>query len=353
MRVGIQGPRLHVQIQITFFHSPHQYILYKILNTKKSEPFYGDMYSSLSKTDKDFHWSKDFGQYAKLSVEDKVTNHLRMTRIEKVGCMLIFLVSLSWFYGIAYQSFSEGNSHRRSWFSSYALDSLVFQRMLQFPNPNRESKLLEFDSFITNNGDSKNILAQFFEVLSQIRSNSYQFDIDLLKEAYRELVWLFVWLVFKDTNTYFQRYVLFLLHLSLKMGMDCDWVQVIPNEITHHSVTYQQSKRFFMLSYLVYAIVYNYVFQELPPKKDVDFVEELLQFWYPMPQKHKSHFHIYQIHDSFLGHCKAILVGATLDRITKNSKDFWRKRDYFMLKNHTLIYGFLVLKSHCSSYQNL
>lgn len=84
-----------------------------------------------------------------------------------------------------------------------------------------------------------------------------------------------------------------------------------------------------MLSYLVYAIVYNYVFEELPPKKDVDIVEESIQLWYPMLWKHKASFHVYQIHDSFLGRCRALLTRATLEKNTQNAKAFLERKGLF------------------------
>lgn len=68
---------------------------------------------------------------------------------------------------------------------------------------------------------------------SGIRSNSYRFDVELLEEPYREFSWLFAWLVGQDTTAYFSMYVLFVLHLTFRMGVDFNWGQVIWNEISH------------------------------------------------------------------------------------------------------------------------
>lgn len=61
------------------------------------------------------------------------------------------------------------------------------------------------------------------------------------------------------------------------MGVDFHWGQVISNEISHQLVNYQQTHRFLMLAYPVYAIVYSYVFEEIPPR-GVDIREEHVQF---------------------------------------------------------------------------
>ena len=54
-----------------------------MVTRKKWEPFFGDMYNYVAKIDKDFHWSKDFGWYLKLIVEEKHSNHIWMTGMEK------------------------------------------------------------------------------------------------------------------------------------------------------------------------------------------------------------------------------------------------------------------------------
>jgi hypothetical protein len=44
------------------------------------------MYNSLA-SNKVFHWSKDYGWYSSLAVEENHSNTLWMTRLAKVGCM--------------------------------------------------------------------------------------------------------------------------------------------------------------------------------------------------------------------------------------------------------------------------
>ena len=106
------------------------------------------------------------------------------------------------------------------------------------------------------------------------------------------------------------------------MDWNFDQEQVISNDISHQLASYQQTQKFFMTTYLVYTVIYNYILKELPVKKDIDISQEPIQFWYPMLQKHKAQFQIYQIHNSFLGRRKTILIRTIPDRISHEAKDF-------------------------------
>ena len=77
-----------------------------------------------------------------------------------------------------------------------------------------------------------------------------------------------------------------------------------------------------MTTYLVYAVVYNYIVKELPVKRDIEISQEPIQFWYPFLWKHKALFHIYQISDVFLVRCRAIFIGDVPNRVTEEAKDF-------------------------------
>ena len=63
--------------------------------------------------------------------------------------------------------------------------------MLRLPKPNKELKILEADDFITNHGGTKRLLTYFPDSLSGVKSNAFQFDIDLLMESFKEFAWLF------------------------------------------------------------------------------------------------------------------------------------------------------------------
>jgi hypothetical protein len=83
-----------------------------------------------------------------------------------------------------------------------------------------------------------------------------------------KFAWLFTWVTNQESMTYFPRYVLFVLCGTFKINSNFDWLQIISNEISHQLSSYQQTKRFLMIAYLVYAVIYNYIVKELSVKRD-------------------------------------------------------------------------------------
>ena len=114
---------------------------------------------------------------------------------------------------------------------------------------NTELKLLEEDSFIENNGGPKKLLSYFRDALSGIKTNTYQFDTDLLKDPYKEFTWLFTRIMGQDTIVQFPRHVIYVICFTFKMDFNFDWAHIISKEISHQLEIYQQTQKFFMAAY--------------------------------------------------------------------------------------------------------
>lgn len=82
-----------------------------------------------------------------------------------------------------------------------SLRPIVFQKMMRLPKLNKELKILEANAFITNNDGTKGFLTYFIGSFSGVNTNAHQFDIDFLKETFREFSWLFVWVTDQDSTT--------------------------------------------------------------------------------------------------------------------------------------------------------
>jgi hypothetical protein len=79
-----------------------------------------------------------------------------------------------------------------------------------------------------------------------------------------------------------------------------------------------------MTSYLVLSLAYCNTFEGMPPRGNVNFEEDLAQFWYPTLWKHKAPFYFYEIQDSFVKECKSILIRTDLARVIEAAMDFLR-----------------------------
>lgn len=217
------------------------------------------------------------------------------------------------------------------------LSPIVFHKMLRLLKLNKELKLPKEDAFIKNNDDPKTFLSYFTNSLNGVKTNVYQYDISFLKETFREFAWSFTWVTDQESTTYFPQYTLFYLSTTFRMYWNFYQAQIISNEISHQLSNYQQIENFFMITYLIYVVVYNCILKELLVERDIDISQDHIQFRYPMLWKHKSPFHIYQIHDSFLGRCKGILTGELLDKVTQEAKDSLEGK-YFLFIEEKHVY---------------
>lgn len=84
-----------------------------------------------------------------------------------------------------------------------SLSPLVFWKMLRLLEPNKELKLPEVDDFVTNYGGPKILLPYFVDSLFGLKLNSFQSDIDILKEMFREFSWLFARVTDQKSMAYF------------------------------------------------------------------------------------------------------------------------------------------------------
>ena len=122
--------------------------------------------------------------------------------------------------------------------------------------------------------------------------------------------------------TYVPKYVLYVLHFSIWMGLIFDWAQIISNKIAHRFSNFVRSNRFFMTSYLIFMLVHCNTFEDLPLKGDVNFEVDLVQCWHLMLFKHKESFYFYQVQDCFIKRIRHMLIGRELDRLTYATMDF-------------------------------
>ena len=98
-----------------------------------------------------------------------------------------------------------------------------------------------------------------------------------------------------------------------------------------------------MTLYLVYAIIYNCIVKEFPMKRDIDISQEPIPFLYPKLWKHKAPFHIYHIHDSFMGRCREIMMGEVPNRINREARDFPNGKGQFFIEDEHIsfrLFGF-------------
>ena len=219
----------------------------KMVGKKKKEPFSGDMFNSLDKTNKEFHQYKSYSWYSYFLVEETYSKHIRTIGLVKVGCIMkVFSVPelVLWcsnHFDATKRVIHVGESNM----PPIILTPIIFHKMLRFPKPIKELKIPKEDAFISNNSGPNKLLTYFTNSLSRVKVGAYQFDTNLLKEPYQESAWLFAQATDQDTTTYFPWYILLVLYGTFRMDWNLYLAKIISNEIAHQQGSYQQMEKFF------------------------------------------------------------------------------------------------------------
>ena len=134
-----------------------------MVGKKKKDPFCGDMSNSLAKSDREFHWSREYDQYLDLHAEDVSSKHFRIVGLVKDGCMPEvfdvpkFVLWCSKCFDTSRRRIQVGDNT----IQPIRLNPLVFHRTLRLPKANKEFKIAKATNFVTNHG-GPNILFPYF-----------------------------------------------------------------------------------------------------------------------------------------------------------------------------------------------
>jgi hypothetical protein len=118
------------------------------------------------------------------------------------------------------------------------------------------------------------------------------------------------------------KYVLYILHYSVHENVIFYWACIISNEVSFQLGNFHKTKKFYMTSYLIYAIVYCHVFKDLPRSRSVDYNKDPVQFWYPTLWRHKAPYNFYQVQNAFLSTFKKMIHNSSTDRLSREAMVF-------------------------------
>jgi hypothetical protein len=79
-------------------------------------------------------------------------------------------------------------------------------------------------------------------------------------DPYREMAWLFAQLIRHEYTALMHRYVIFVIYYTLLKDETLNWDEMFSNEIAHQLIIYRKTRRFYMSSYLIFALVCNITF---------------------------------------------------------------------------------------------
>ena len=195
----------------------------------------------------------------------------------------------------------------------------VFNKILNFPEGGKDLNLCEVDSYLSNH-DAVRVLHHFVKDSTLIKRNQVYFNLDILKEPYRDFVWLFLsgsWpRVHHDLSL-----LCYLCSLHDLLQEYCLLLGVYYCKLSHQLSTFGSNASFLMVAYIVYAIFSTFCFYNFSPTQDLSLYFPV-QFHYTQFCKHKFAKNIQLIHDYFLPLVHISLTSKLTGIISSTTGDF-------------------------------
>ena len=112
------------------------------------------------------------------------------------------------------------------------------------------------------------------------------------------------------------------MHYALHEKVIIHWGYLISSEISFQLNNLKKTQNVNMNSYLIFAIAYGHVFEDLPREKHVDFNLDPFYERYSILYKHKSQYSFYLVHNNFISEFKRLIFGHSTSRLSLEETSF-------------------------------
>jgi hypothetical protein len=171
----------------------------------------------------------------------------------------------------------------------------------------------EANEFLKQHKGGNKFLSNYLEyptcnlVTSRIKVNS-------LKYPYKEFSWLFAYIISLESTMFVSRNFIYAMHYALHEKIVIDWGYLISSKISFQLNNLKNTQKFYMTSYLIFAIAYGHVFEYLPWERHVDFKLEPFYAWYSVLYINKAQYSFYPVHNNFISEFKKLIFGQSTSR---------------------------------------
>jgi hypothetical protein len=210
--------------------------------------------------------------------------------------------------------------------------------MLKLPGPTLTFKGEDCRDFLKRNDNNLDLFLEFLENPTIVPEDITKIQVDSFKKPFRKIAWLFTRLTGQESITTISRMILYILYFTVKEKAIFDWGKLISIEISSQLSWYKKDKKFFMASYLVFAITYCCQFPKLSICKRVKCELDPVTFLYQALWIHKDSLHFYEVYNDFVSVFKLVLFGKDTPRISDQENKFLDKKGMLeQMENHNVI----------------
>jgi hypothetical protein len=152
--------------------------------------------------------------------------------------------------------------------------------MLKLPEPTLTFKGEDCRDLLKKHDNGLDHLPEFLENLVEIPTYIIILQVKLFKNPFQEISWLFPRVTVQENTANISCMILYILYFTLKEQAIFDWGKWISIEISSQLSQYKKDNKFFMASYLFFAISHCCQFPKLSICKKVNCEFDLVTFSY-------------------------------------------------------------------------
>jgi hypothetical protein len=128
--------------------------------------------------------------------------------------------------------------------------------MLRLPEPTFTFKGEYCRELLKKHDNGLELLLEFLENPMVVPEDNTRLQVGAFKNNFQEIAWIFTRITGHETTASISEMILYILYFMVKEQAIFDWGKLISIEISSQLVQYKKDKKFFMSSYLVFAITH-------------------------------------------------------------------------------------------------
>jgi hypothetical protein len=197
------------------------------------------------------------------------------------------------------------------------LSPQVFRQMLKFLEPTLMFRGEYCKQFLPQHNNGLDLLPHFLENLLLVPEDITSMQVSSFRNPFRKIAQLFTRITRQESTTTVSRMALYILYFTVNEQVIFYWGRLISHEIYSQLSSYKREKKFYMSSYLFFAIVHSCQFPQLSLSKNVNCEFHPVTFWYQALWKHKASHYFYDVFNGFMSVFKVLLLGEDAPRISE------------------------------------
>jgi hypothetical protein len=232
-----------------------------------------------------FQWSKAYSYYSSHYAQNEV---IWTSGITHAGCVPEGFYCKEVFSWCVEKYISSQRIIPLRDHSLVSLSPQVFRKMLRLSEPTLTFRGKYCKQFLEKHDNGLDLLPKFLKDPTTISKDITKLQVSSFRNPFRETAWLFTRITGQESTTSISCIVIYILYFTVKVQFMFDWGKLISIEICSQISQFKESNKFYMSSYLIFAIVHCCLFPKLSLSKQINYEFDLVTLWYQSMWRHKA-----------------------------------------------------------------